>query len=239
MPNPTFGSVGAAASVASGVTTVAVAQPAGLAVGDLVALFCWSASTTTTWSATGFTSRAATANTGSAILTRVIDGTESWPITATRATSTVGLAGVVAVRVTNAGGVADAVTSASAVITSITASGLGAYLLQFETHSATGADVWTPPASATQRYTSTATGTATVCSGGDEMVGAGATGTRTWTHTAGGGVRSAMIAISPIVGPTVRKVRVAGVARTVTRKVRVGGVATTATRKVRVVGAPV
>lgn len=54
----------------------------------------------------------------------------------------------------------------------------------------------TPPAGVTERWDATS-GAGWTTAGGDEVVGAGATGTRLWTPTAGGNGIAAMVAIKP------------------------------------------
>jgi hypothetical protein len=145
------------------------------------------------------------------------------------------------VRVTGAGTVADAKTSqgsgTSFALSSVTATTAGTYLLQIVSRNVTGADTWTAPASATKRFDATATGSAVVGAGGDEIVGSGAAGTRTWTRTSTGGNRGALVAINPTGGGgggggAQRKVNVGGTATNATRYVNVGGTATAVTRQV-------
>lgn len=133
---------------------------------------------------------------------RTVDGSEGADFTFTR-TGTSGTAGVIIARITvdDAGTVQEAafsnvVASNNLVLTGVTAAADN-LLAQFATTLNGTADSWTEPGTAVERIDTTASGTAVRYAVGDEVVGAGATGTRTWVHTSGQSARGAVVAINP------------------------------------------
>lgn len=187
-----------AAGVASTVADVAVAKPTGVVADQLLLAICWAANTTATWSApAGWTLVAQDTATARAVFARTTDGTEGASFTFTRSVTT-GAAGVVMVRVVNAGTVQAVSLNTNTVVTlSTVTAAANNLLLQVVNSAVASANSWTPPASATQRVSGTATGFAFPFTVGDEVVGAGNTGTRTWTQSVGGSSRGAMLAINP------------------------------------------
>ena len=195
------------AGVTSGVANVSVAT-AGLGTissGDLLVAFCWTNNSTAAWSAAGFTSFAASGDT--AILYRIADGSEGSSFTFTRTVST-NVASVIVARITGAHATTPldvatlnaGVGSTTVVLSSITPTGPNRLLLQMVGRANTGGTGWTPPGTATERFDYTIATSLCLSAGGDEVVGASATGTRTWTHGVTGPSRGIMVAIVPGAG---------------------------------------
>jgi hypothetical protein len=95
-----------------------------------------------------------------------------------------------------ASGLVVASGTAAIVIPSVTPSGANNLLLQLcvKLQNTT----YTPPGTAAERFDATSATQSAVSAGGDEIVGAGATGTRTWTAAATGGFSVGyMLAINP------------------------------------------
>lgn len=193
-----------AAGVGSGATVDITKSNLGtVANGDLLLAFCWANNSTSTWSAPGFASAVAAGD--SAILWRVADGSEAATITFTR-TGTTGVAGVRMVRITGAhatapidvAGISSSAAVATLALGTLTTTGSNELLVQFASRGTTTAGVTaTPPASATERFDSYTSGTGMPSAGGDEVVNAGATGSKTWTFTSAGPNRGGMVAIKP------------------------------------------
>lgn len=192
----------AAAAVGSGSASVAPTIPAGSA-GQMLLAFCWANNSASTWSATGWTSVLANAGIGCAILQRFADGTEGATMTFTRTTTTAA-SGVVVTRISGANVVANAsltagTTVATIALAQVAAAAANTLLLQAVSMLTTTAATWTAPGTATQRTASNAaaTGSAVNYGVGDELVGVGATGTRTWTHSGTQASKGALIAVTP------------------------------------------
>lgn len=132
----------------------------------------------------------------------------------------------------------------TAVIPSATATQADTLALQVDVSTSISGQTWTPPATITgpnagAALTGTASGTACPYGIGTEVVGAGATGTRTWTHTGSIAQRAAMILINPAPaggGSTTPEADVGGTLTSGTLKANVAGVLTTGTPKVDVAG---
>jgi hypothetical protein len=204
IPPPAYVSSNAA-GVATGVAPITVTTPAG-STGDRLIVFMGSNNAGSTWTETttsDFTSTGTPAS-GMATFTRITTGSEAGTYTFTRATNTTAAAFVVMVRLSNAGTV-QAVAFTSTTGTSIALAQVTAaannFLLQFVVKASTGASTWTAPGTATRRTTAGATSadTALPYAIGDEFVGAGATGTRTWNQSAGSSPeRGVLIAVNPL-----------------------------------------
>jgi hypothetical protein len=191
----------AAAGVATTVANVVVNKPTGVASGDLLVALAWANNVTATWAApAGWTKIAEDlTNASMALFTRVADGSEGSTFTFTRAVNTVNGAGVTVARITGAGTVAASGLGFSAtntiVLPSVNAAGANTLLFQMVSRVA-GASSWTAPGGTTERYDFDSSGTANTTAGGDQIVGAGATGTRTWTMAATANSRGAILAIN-------------------------------------------
>lgn len=193
-----------AAGVATGIAPITVSTPAG-SPGDRLIAFLGANNAASTWTettTTDFSSTGTPAN-GMAAFTRLTTGSEAATYTFTRATNTTAAAFVVMVRLSNAGTVQatafTTTTGTSIALAQVTAAASN-FLLQIVAKPATGASTFTAPGTATRRTTAgaTASGTALPYAAGDEFVGAGATGTRTWTQSAASSaLRGVMIAINP------------------------------------------
>lgn len=140
----------------------------------------------------------------SAVFYRIADGTQPASQTWTRDNNAVAVTAVVVIarhtgaRATDPIDVAGLVggSGASLVLPSITAANANTFLWQSAVSQNAGA-TWTPPASATERYDVSTTGVARGVAGGDAVVGAGATGTRTWTPSASVNLGGAIVAVIP------------------------------------------
>lgn len=101
-------------------------------------------------------------------------------------------------------------SATSAVLPSVVAGAAGSGLIQMVMVRTAGAATWSPPGTATEAYDADATGGGFRAAGGHETVGAGASGTRTWTSTASADyVMGAIFAINPtVVSATPAKIRV-------------------------------
>lgn len=101
-------------------------------------------------------------------------------------------------------------SATSAVLPSVGAGAAGSGLIQMVMVRTAGAATWSPPGTATEVYDADATGGGFRAAGGHETVGAGASGTRTWTSTASADyVMGAIFAINPtVVSATPAKIRV-------------------------------
>lgn len=173
-----------------------------LNVGDLIVIRATALSPSATWSCSGFTQFSQSS--GNSILYRIVDGSEGSTFAVTRATNITGTAYVDAVVYQDADTTtpidgASYVNSNGNTVTlpSLTVTNGNTVLLQFVNKMAVGAATWSPPGTATERWDATASGTALVGAGGDEVVGSGSTGTRAWVQTAFGDTRGAMVAINP------------------------------------------
>jgi len=211
-----FGSV-AAAAVATAVTDVVVAKPAGTSAGDLLLAFCWSNAGATTWSSGSslFTPEAnngvPTTGGGSAVLSRIAGGSEPADYTFTRAANTTNNAGAIIVRIPAGtfddadplGAISFGITGAGGAVTIATQTvpNDDSLLLQFASKAAVGLATFTPPGTATERVDATATGSASVdYAVGDEVVDDGLTGTRVWAYSPNSPSRGAMVSINPATG---------------------------------------
>lgn len=85
-------------------------------------------------------------------------------------------------------------TGGNIVLPSVTSDGPGRLLLQLLVK-ASGTNTWTPPGGVTERFDNP---TPISAAGGDQIVGAGPTGTRTWTPTAADGAVGYMMAIQSV-----------------------------------------
>jgi hypothetical protein len=209
MPGPALLS-SVAAGAASAVGTVSANEPGGggAAAGDLLVGFDWANSTTSGWTPPGGWSNGdqdTTASTGVFFKTAADAGGTSQ--TFTRSVSTAA-AGLVIVRITgwlsfDASDTVNGGASSNLVLPSITALAAGTLLLHIVGKGTTTAGTWTAPAGVTNfvPLNSTTSSTALPYCIGYEIVGAGATGTRTWTNTNSQQCRGAIIAISPLTPP--------------------------------------
>lgn len=185
-------------SVATTVANVIISKPTGVAAGDFLIAHCWANSATADWSAPAGWTLQAFNNTqnSSAFFWRVADGSEGSTFTFTRSGNLVNQAGVEVVRLSGVGSIQDYSLSHSTGTTialpSLTAAANN-YLWQMVTR-VSGTNAFTAPGTVTPRYTS-ASGTTVAAAGGDEIVSAGATGTRTWT-TASGTTRGLILALN-------------------------------------------
>lgn len=212
----------AAAGVANlGSASVSPAKPSGVVAGDLLVAVCWSgAGAVCTWTAPAGWSAADASNSangvGTYVFHRIADGTEGSSFTFTRS-ATGNNAGAMVVRITGAdqttpvaaAGVTGA-SSTTVVLPTVTASQAGTELLQLCLPISLGTFTWTPPAGAVQEAIIAASGTALNAMVGDETVGSGATGTRTWTHTTATTMRGAIVAINPATSTQSASVTMAG-----------------------------
>lgn len=91
------------------------------------------------------------------------------------------------------------VTGAGAlVIPALTSAGANRLLMQMVVKLGTG-NTWSGPGSQTERYDTTSSNVNFTYAGGDEVVGSGSTGTRTWTPSSGTATSVGyMVAIAPI-----------------------------------------
>lgn len=203
----------AAQSVGTTVSPVPCPKPTGLAVGDVMIAFCWANNSTATWSYTsggggGWTAIGNNAGTGgSAFFRKIADAADvaAATFTFTRATNSVNGAGVIIARYTNPDptnpvdtfsfGTTGAGTSVG--IGTQTPAGAGNVLVEFASKTGIAADSFTPPGTATERVDTTAGGLAVEYTVADEVVGAGATGTRTFTYGSSGAARGGMVTLNP------------------------------------------
>lgn len=197
----------AAQAVANLTANVTVTKPSGVAAGDLLVAFAWANNGTAAWTppvTPAWTTVLADTATGIALFSRMADGTEGADFLFVRSNVS-GAAGVIMVRLTGAHSVQAGSRKSQAASSTIDLTALTAaadnLLLQIVTSLNTTADSWSGPGSASLRFEGNANGTAIRCAIGDEVVGAGSTGVRTWTHTNGQGSRGAMFAINP--APTI------------------------------------
>lgn len=204
MPAAAYGS-STATAVGTTVTTVVAPHPSGLAAGELMVACAWNNNGTGTHSATGWTVH--NNATGTSAMSKVADAADvsAGSTTFNRLTNQTNGGGVVLVRITGAGTIAAATVGANTsaigttiVLPTVTATDGDTLLVQLVSKGAAGAGGWTPPGTATERFDIAATGGASQqAAGGDEVVAAGATGTRTWSSVAGTS-RGAIFAISPV-----------------------------------------
>lgn len=177
---------------------VVVNRPSGTADGDLLFAYCIATAghVVTPPGAGVWVPLASSVGTNAAIWVKVAS---SEPATYTFDVAGAGNTQVVIVRVTGQHpstpiDVSSGVSSTgNLVIPSVTPTGADRLLLQMVAKN--GSTTFTGPGSQAERYDDN---TAFTCAGGDEIVGAGATGTRTWTPAAGTtpGV-GFMVAITP------------------------------------------
>jgi hypothetical protein len=180
----------AASGVLTTVASVTVNKPAGAAVGHLLVAHCSANSAVASWTAPSGWNLEVFNNTSmsSAVFTRWVDGTEGTSFTFTRTNNTTNPAQVIIDCLSGVGSI-QAIALANSTGTTITLPSItaaaGNTLWQM-VNRLSGTNAWTAPATTTKRYDFTGGGTsATQFAGGDEIVSAGATGTRVWTTTSG------------------------------------------------------
>ncbi len=195
----------AAQAVGSGIGSIVVPKPSGVAVDDLLLIFAYANGTVQTWSSAGFTPVGDTAGTaGSALLMRVADGSEGSTITVTRGVSNTAAAAAIIVRISGTD-LADAIdafgfaTGSGGTTTLPTQSpeddeNLLVHILGKTSSTGT----FTPPGTTDEVVDGTTGGTALGYGIGEEVVGAGPTGTRAWGYTGAGGSRAVMVSINPV-----------------------------------------
>jgi hypothetical protein len=191
-------------TVTSGTTTVAAVVPSGS--GKLYA-FCEANASTTTWACSHsgvITPTVIDGNSPIDDLTRASrffehpgDGSEGTPgstITFTRSGTTTGIAGVLLVRIANAGTVQSCrfVSSNSSVVTITGRTSVAAdtLFLQFVAMTATTSTTWGEPVGTTEHYDGASPGVIHAAVGSD-VIGVGASGDRAWTRSSGSGTNRA------------------------------------------------
>ncbi len=204
MPAPTF-----VASTVQGAILGAdliMTVPVGTDGGDLMVFEGLCAGGTTIAAHADWTTRAESFGTQAPLMTRVAAGAVGSPTTDTTFTFVTGGAGNSSARIASYRGVdpttpidaVGVVSGATGVITlpSITSNGAERLLVQMPAK--LGSTTFTGPGSQTERYDSQAPNSGYTSAGGDETVGAGATGTRAWTPAAGTqGSIGYMLALAP------------------------------------------
>jgi hypothetical protein len=203
MAAPVYAS-SAASGVGTTVANVTVTKPTGVSAGDLLVALTYANTAAALWAGPAGWSKIAenTTQCSTAVFTRVADGSEGANFTFTRSGTSLNTAGAVVVRITGASGVTPAAgigfdTDTTLDLPSITPTVADTLLLQLVGR-VSGGSSWTPPGTATERFDIDSSGTALDVAGGDEVVGAGATGTRTWTMAASANSRGAIIAVNPV-----------------------------------------
>lgn len=194
----------AAGGIGSGTGGVVCAVPAGN-VGDKLIALCSRNNTGASWTghADWGSPTFAGSGTSSAVFERWATGGEAASYTFTSSVTT-NVGDVVIVRLSGVSSLQEASFKAAASVNTIaldqvTAVNANTYLLQVVMKVGTGATTYTPPGTATERADATAgTGSAITYAVGDELVGIGATGTRTWTQSVSTGtLRGFMVAVNP------------------------------------------
>lgn len=183
--------------------TVVVNRPSGTVDGDLLLAFVANLNPGSTYTpAPGWTLKAGTTS-SDAIYERIAS---SEPATSTWTPGALAGLKVTIVRVNNqaassptaATSILPSASGTSFVIPSLTSPGANHLLLQVVNSGGSGtANFWTPPGTATERFDYLDAGLVYSAGGGDEVVGNGATGTRTWTAAAAGNAAGYMVAIAP------------------------------------------
>lgn len=178
-----------------------VTKPAGTVSGDLLIAVGVTNATTITPPA-GWTEHANSLGGQVPLWTRVAGGSEGATYTFSPSGGALQYTGVVIVRVNGVHATtpvddARGVTAASGnlVIPSVTSSGADRLLMQVMAKAASSGS-WTPPGTATERFDSNAN--TVQAAGGDEIVNAGGTGTRTWIPTDAGGSVAYGLAVAGI-----------------------------------------
>ena len=185
-------------SIGTGLTgaDVTVAVPSGTVDGDLLVAMGAATASTQFSTPTGWTLHGATINLFHPLWTRTAN---SEPANYTFVTTGTGNAMVQIVRIDGWASIdaaAGVVGTGALVIPSVTSAGAGRRLMQMA-NKTNAVTTFTGPGSQTERYDAQTAGNYTYA-GGDEVVGSGATGTRTWTPAAGGATGCAyMLAIAP------------------------------------------
>jgi hypothetical protein len=187
-------------AVATGVSPINATVPTG--VGGVLIAFGWSNNTSADDSATGFTSVVLDTSIGTEILAKD-DAGESGTIAFTRSVTT-SAGGVILIRDTSHtfanienGSLGSGSASVSCVIAQLTSAGAGRTLFEFCSKGTTGSVTFTPPGGAAELFDQDATGNAVSGSVATETVGAGPTGTRTFTMSGSGPSRGGMVALAP------------------------------------------
>jgi hypothetical protein len=185
------------ASASTGASIV-VTKPSGTVDGDLLIAVGRAGSGASVTAPAGWTTHASSLGTGSPLWTKIASGEgASYTFTQTAlATSKVVIVRVNGQASSTPVDVAAGVSGTAAlVIPTVTPTGANRLLLQIASHH--GAGTWTPPGTATERFDAL-DAASFAAAGGDEIVGAGATGTRTWTPSVTGSTGVAyMLAIAP------------------------------------------
>lgn len=187
-------------NAAGGGAACVVTKPSGTVSGDgLIAFITNVTPGSPITPPAGFTLKAGAAN-ADAIYYKTAGGAE--PASYSWTPPALGTLKVVMVRVTGQGA-GDFIAAASIlayasrtshVLTGVTAT--AANLLLQVCGGTTGGVTWAPPGTAVERFDG-ADSAGCVAAGGDETVGAGATGTRTWTPSAAAAAAGFMVAITP------------------------------------------
>lgn len=188
-------------AAATGGSDPVVAVPAGTQNGDLLLAFCAAATGGTVWTPPGAFTAHPNSLGGQVPLFRRIASSE--PANYTFAQSGIGNGCVTLVCIT---GVATstpdevaagaAVGSGDIVIPSLNSGGAGRLLMQMVQRTG-GGGTFTPPGTAAERWDTVVAPTTFTSAGGDETVGAGATGTRTWVPSSSGGAAGYSISVVP------------------------------------------
>lgn len=188
-------------NAAGGGVACVVTKPSGTVAGDLLLAFITNVTPGSPFTpASGFALVSGAATTD-AIYSKVADGSE--PASYSWTPPTLGTLKVVMVRV-NSQAVSSPVVASSIlayasrvshVLPTVTATADN--LLLQVCGGTTGGITWTAPGGTTERFDA-ADIAGCVAAGGDQIVGAGATGTRTWTPSASAAAAGFMVAVAPI-----------------------------------------
>ncbi len=175
--------------------------PAGVQNGDLLLAFC--VSTVAAWTPpAGWTAHPNSAG-GVAPLYQRIASSEPANYTFVASGSGNNMTTIVAIKDVAASSPAEVagnsgvVGSGNIVLPTITTSGANRLLLQMVCR-AGGGGTFTPPGTATERYDAVVAPTTFTSAGGDEVVGSGATGTRTWVPSSSGTAIGYIVSIAPL-----------------------------------------
>jgi hypothetical protein len=175
--------------------------PAGVQNGDLLLAFC--TSTVAAWTPpAGWTAHPTSAG-GVAPLFQRIASSEPANYTfvasgaGNNSVTIVAIKDVAAATPAEAGSNSGVVGSGNIVIPTVTSGGANRLLFQMVCR-AGGSGTFTPPGTAAERYDTVVAPTTFTAAGGDETVGAGATGTRTWVPSSSGAAIGYMVAIAPV-----------------------------------------
>jgi hypothetical protein len=175
--------------------------PAGVQNGDLLLAFC--VSTVAAWTPpAGWTAHPNSAG-GVAPLFQRIASSEPANYTFGASGSGNNMTTIVAIKdvapstPAEVAGNSGVVGSGNIVLPTITTSGANRLLLQMVCR-AGGGGTFTPPGTATERYDAVVAPTTFTSAGGDEVVGSGATGTRTWVPSSSGTAIGYIVSIAPL-----------------------------------------